>query len=107
YVQPHTLWNHLAKALAYCQLPELTWYQATRHTFASQWVLAGGSITRLSKILGHSSVEVTERYAHLLPDSFRQAEFALLQTDRAPSVGGVVGDGAFGYAVVTQKEARA
>ena len=38
---------------------------------------------RLSKILGHSSVETTERYAHLLPDSFREAEFAMLNTDLA------------------------
>ncbi len=83
YVQPHTLWKQLKFALAACRLPEISWYQATRHTFASQWVLAGGSIMRLSKILGHSSVEVTEQYAHLLPDSFREAEFAMLNTDLA------------------------
>ena len=83
FLQPHTLWRHLAKALGECHLPEVTWYQATRHTFASQWVLAGGSVMRLSSILGHSSVEVTERYAHLLPDSFRETEFAMLKADLA------------------------
>jgi site-specific recombinase XerD len=36
-----------------------------RHTFASQWVLSGNSIYRLKEIMGHSSVQVTERYAHL------------------------------------------
>ncbi len=45
----------------------LTGYQATRHTFASQWVLAGGSIEKLKEIMGHISVIVTEQYAHLHP----------------------------------------
>jgi integrase len=48
----------------------LGWYEATRHTFASQWVMGGGSIEVLKEILGHHSVVVTERYAHLKPDHF-------------------------------------
>jgi site-specific recombinase XerD len=48
----------------------ITWYQATRHTFASQWVLYGGSIATLSKFMGHSSVLVPQRYAHLRPEVF-------------------------------------
>jgi len=40
-----------------------------RHTFASHWILDGGDIFSLSKILGHHSVVVTEKfYAHLRPD---------------------------------------
>jgi integrase len=36
-----------------------------RHTFAS-WLLQGGmSIQEVSKLMGHSSIRVTERYAHL------------------------------------------
>jgi hypothetical protein len=53
----------------------LTWYQATRHTFASQFVLGGGSIEKLSKIMGHASVTTTERYAHLRTDLFRESDF--------------------------------
>lgn len=52
----------------------LGWYQATRHTFASQFVLAGGSLETLRRILGHSTVLVTERYAHLQPDHFAAAD---------------------------------
>lgn len=40
---------------------------ALRHTFATRYVQAGGNIFKLSKILGHASVSVTEKhYARLL-----------------------------------------
>ncbi len=41
-----------------------------RHSFASNWMRQGGDIFTLSKILGHSSVTITMRYAHLAPDAF-------------------------------------
>jgi integrase len=46
----------------------LGWYECTRHTFASHWAMQGRSLRELQKILGHSSIAVTERYAHLAPD---------------------------------------
>jgi integrase len=59
----------------------LGWYEATRHTFASQWVLSGGSIEKLSKMLGHYSVVVTERYVHLRPDLFAQRDLDTIPLD--------------------------
>jgi integrase len=42
-----------------------------RHTFASLYLVDGGDIFKLSRILGHNSVAITERtYAHLKPDAF-------------------------------------
>jgi integrase len=41
-----------------------------RHTFASQWVLAGGPMYKLQKLLGHASSEMTQRYAHLAPTAY-------------------------------------
>lgn len=38
-----------------------------RHTFASNFLMGGGNIYDLQKILGHATVQVTERYAHLVP----------------------------------------
>jgi integrase len=49
FMRQHTLRRHLALALASCSLPVLTWYQATRHTFASHWGLSGGSLEKLAK----------------------------------------------------------
>lgn len=44
-----------------------------RHTFASHFVMRGGNILVLQKILGHSSVAMTMRYAHLAPDHLQDA----------------------------------
>jgi integrase len=41
-----------------------------RHTFASLWVANGGDLFRLQKILGHKTVQMTMRYAHLAPAAF-------------------------------------
>jgi len=36
-----------------------------RHHFASWFMMRGGNLLALSKILGHANVSVTEKYAHL------------------------------------------
>jgi integrase len=36
-----------------------------RHTFASWWVQDGGDLYRLSRILGHTTLQMSSRYAHL------------------------------------------
>ncbi|MCI5655011.1 MAG: tyrosine-type recombinase/integrase [Candidatus Pseudoruminococcus sp.] len=37
-----------------------------RHTFAKQWILNGGSVVVLSKLLGHSNLSTTQNYINLL-----------------------------------------
>jgi integrase len=44
-----------------------------RHTFASQFMMAGGNIFDLQKILGHSKNDMTQRYAHLSPEHLASA----------------------------------
>lgn len=36
-----------------------------RHTFAKNWILAGGDVFRLQKILGHSDLSVTKEYVNM------------------------------------------
>ena len=36
-----------------------------RHTFAKHWILQGGDIFRLQKILGHSDLSVTKEYVQM------------------------------------------
>jgi len=67
-------------------IPAVTWYQGTRHTYASQWVLAGGTLEKLKEAMGHSTVLVTERYAHLRGDVFTAADLGRVAVDlSAPS----------------------
>jgi integrase len=90
FIRPQTLHKHLRRALDKCELPQITWYHATRHTFASQWVLAGNSIEVLSKVMGHCSVVVTERYAHLKPDLFGEKAFDAITVDLSQPAGNVI-----------------
>lgn len=39
-----------------------------RHTFASHYVMNGGSLYDLQKLLGHARFDETQRYAHLTPE---------------------------------------
>ena len=43
--------------------------------------MAGRSIEKLSKVLGHYSIVMTENYAHLRPDLFVDEERAALRLD--------------------------
>ena len=45
---------------------ETTGIHRYRHTFAKQWILSGGNVVSLSKLLGHSSLDITQNYIHLL-----------------------------------------
>jgi integrase len=44
-----------------------------RHTFASHMVMNGVDINTLKEILGHSSIAMTQRYAHLAPSFKKKA----------------------------------
>jgi len=90
FIRPHTLAKHLNTALTACKLPRITWYQATRHTFASQFVLGGGGIELLSKIMGHASITTTEIYSHLRHDLFAEKAFDAVTVDLSKPEGDVV-----------------
>jgi integrase len=40
-------------------------WRHNRHTFASWYMMNGGDLYELAKILGHSNIKMTERYAKL------------------------------------------
>ena len=45
---------------------ETTGIHRYRHTFAKHWILSGGNVVSLSQLLGHSSLDITQNYIHLL-----------------------------------------
>ena len=81
----------LRDAFEACGLPATwTWYTVSRHTYASQHVMGGGSLATLREILGHSSVTVTERYAHLNPGLFKPEDLLKLSVILTREGGAVV-----------------
>jgi integrase len=46
-------------------------YDATRHSFASNLSNGGVSIYKVSRLLGHSSIKMTEKYAHSEAENLR------------------------------------
>ncbi|EEQ02175.1 Integrase [Yersinia rohdei ATCC 43380] len=44
-----------------------------RHTFAAHFMMSGGNILVLQRILGHSDIQMTMRYAHFAPEHLETA----------------------------------
>lgn len=75
-------------AVGRADLPPTLRLHDLRHTFASLYLADGGDIFKLCKILGHSSVAITERtYAHLMPAAF-EADYGRVRF-RMPSAAAV------------------
>jgi integrase len=47
-------------------IKDFTWY-CLRHTFASRLVMAGVDIRTVAELMGHKTIQMTMRYAHLAP----------------------------------------
>ena len=51
-----------------------------RHTYASLLINNGASIYEVQKLLGHSDISMTERYAHLFPNTLKDRVGIVAQT---------------------------
>lgn len=63
-------------------------WHTLRHTFASWLIMRGTPIRVVQDLLGHASIKMTERYAHLAPNLTHHAavaalDFALVTTEAA------------------------
>lgn len=54
-------------------LPKGQAVHVLRHTFAAHFMMNGGNILSLQRILGHASIQQTMTYAHLAPDYLQDA----------------------------------
>ncbi|MBI3929803.1 MAG: tyrosine-type recombinase/integrase [Armatimonadetes bacterium] len=44
-----------------------------KHTFAPRLAMAGRDLYEIKELMGHASIKMTERYAHLCPSKLREA----------------------------------
>ena len=67
---------------------ETTGLHRFRHTFAKKWVLMGGNVVTLSKILGHHSLEITQNYLNILTCDMQDdvEKFNILRTFKNESI---------------------
>lgn len=54
-------------------LPDGQLTHVLRHTFASHFMMNGGNILVLQRILGHTDIKMTMRYSHFAPDHLEDA----------------------------------
>jgi len=70
----------------YCRqakLRKIGWH-ALRHSFASQLVMKGVSISAIQQLLGHSDIRTTMRYSHLTPSVLADAVHVLMPDSVSP-----------------------
>ena len=64
------------------KLKEFTWH-CLRHTFASRLVMAGVDLRTVQELMGHKTIQMTVRYAHLAPQHRLAAVQRLYDTGTA------------------------
>ena len=72
-IDPKKAFNALVQT---ARISNFTWHDL-RHDFASKLAMRGVDLLTIKELLGHSSVQMTEVYAHLQPDR-HQAAVALI-----------------------------
>lgn len=65
-------WKALRRACKRAGLPVIGWHPL-RHTFASELTTQAIPMKATQMLLGHSSMQMTERYAHLSPSALSNA----------------------------------
>ena len=72
------------QALVEAKISNFRWHDL-RHTFASRLVMKGVGIHTVQQLLGHKTIQVTLRYAHLAPEHQLEAVQRLCDTGMAPN----------------------
>jgi site-specific recombinase XerD len=62
------IYRRFHKAQAKAGLTNRIRFHDLRHSFASNFMMNGGNVFDLQKILGHTDIKMTMRYAHFTPD---------------------------------------
>ena len=76
----------LMKVCRKAGLRRIGWH-VLRHSYASHLVMRGATMMEIKELLGHSTLDMTMRYAHLSPNA-RRAAVALLDVETSRQYSG-------------------
>ena len=77
-LKPHEVSRPFVRAVSRAGITDFHWHDL-RHHCASRWVRNGADIYPVSRLLGHSTVTQSEKYAHLASETLRSV------VDRGPA----------------------
>ena len=69
---PDALRHWFDDAIDEAEVEDFTWH-CLRHTFCSRLIQAGVSLKVAQELMGHKTIEMTARYAHLSPGHLQDA----------------------------------
>lgn len=78
YPSPESSHKYLARFCGHAGIRPIGWH-ALRHTYATELTARGAPLRAVQELLGHTSILMTARYAHVAPTTLRSA-VALLST---------------------------
>jgi site-specific recombinase XerD len=67
----------VSRACARAGLSQRLGWHELRHSFASHLIMRGVALKAVQELLGHATIDMTMRYAHLSPDVKRDAVHVL------------------------------
>jgi site-specific recombinase XerC len=67
-LEVHHLYREFAKVQKKVGMDQIIRFHDLRHCFASHFMMSGGNLYDLQRILGHTQYAMTQIYAHLSPD---------------------------------------
>ena len=67
-----TVYDAIKKACSAAKITDFRFHDL-RHTFASHLVMAGVDLVTVKELLGHKTINMTNRYTHLAPEHKAQA----------------------------------
>lgn len=69
-----------------------TSFHLFRHTFVKKWIVDGGPLPELQRILGHSTLDMVVHYANLYSDDLRpkMEDYSILATHKAKTRGRMI-----------------
>jgi site-specific recombinase XerD len=84
-------------------IKDFTWY-CLRHTFASRLAMAGVDLRTLAELMGHQTIQMTMRYAHLAPSHTLAAVERLVSQSAVSAVSGTPAKGRKATRTATERK---